>query len=103
MVWLAAIEMALGIRVWRCFGPGEPLRRAWLLIVCSSASAVLGMLYSQLLGVTSKLNPLTHLGLHSSALIDRMRELGLSLGGTLRFAFLAAGLSCVLALYRACT
>jgi len=100
LVWLAVAEMALGIRVWRCFGAGEPLRRAWLFIVCSSASAVLGYLYSQLLGVSSKLNPLSHMSNPSPALIQRMRELGLLLGGTVRFAFLAAGLSCVLALYR---
>ncbi len=100
LVFLAAASLVLGRRVQREFSPEQPMYRAWSLIVISAACDLTGALFTQFLSAPMALNPLAHASWWSPALAAWLRQFGQSAGGSLRFAFLAAGLFQVLRVYR---
>jgi len=85
-VGLASIELWCSLRVIREFAPGEALRPAWMLIASSAVCNLASALLSEGLGERPQANLLANLGL--------------TLGGTFRFALLAAGLYYALKVYR---
>ena len=68
------------------------VQTASTLITLSAGCQVVGSMLSQVLGVDSRLNPLVHEPAWSESLIPELRSLGITIGGTLRFALLSAGL-----------
>ena len=100
MVGLAALESGLAFTVRRAFLPDEPLYRAWTLIAFSAACDFLGAVLGQWMSSQSVLNPLTHSSWWRQEQAIEIRQFGILVGGTLRYALLAAGLGCVLLIYR---
>jgi hypothetical protein len=100
LVFLAAASLVLCRRVQREFSPAQPMYRAWRLIVISTVCDLTGALFTQFLSVPMALNPLAHTSWWSPALAAWLRQFGQSAGGSLRFAFLAAGLFQALRVYR---
>jgi hypothetical protein len=76
------------------------MRKAWSLISFSAGFDFVGTLCVQVLAVQSALNPLSRMAWWSRAEADSIRQFGLFLGGTCRFATLAAGLAWALKAYR---
>jgi len=87
-------------QVLREFSLAEPLGRAWLLLAAAASFHFLGILMSEVLGVRSRLNPLMLWRDAPVNLIDGLRALGLTVGGPLRWLFLACGLFVALQIYR---
>jgi hypothetical protein len=79
------------VRVWHGFEPNEPMYRAWRLISLAAGLDVLSAIFAQVVAAAP--------GWSRAQAVDFQR-LGLSLGGTLRFALLAAGLAVVLGIFR---
>jgi hypothetical protein len=100
LICLPAGEAWLAWKVSRSFGAGEPLRRAWVFICLSAACAAAGALYSQVVGTRSPLNPFTGMANWSQQSAADLRQTGLVLGGTFRFALLACGLYFATTTYR---
>lgn len=99
LVWLTAIQFGSSLLVVREFSPDQPMRKAWRLIAFSAGFDLTGNIFVQILGSPSTLNPVTWLGLPRES-AETFREFGLVLGGSCRFAFLAAGLAWALKVYR---
>jgi len=100
MAGFAALQSWLGFTVRRAFLPDEPLCWAWTLIAFSAACDFLGAVCVQWMSSGSALNPLTHSSWWSNELAIEIRQFGLIVGGTLRYALLAVGLWYVLRIYR---
>ena len=94
---MAAAQAWLCLLALRCFQPGAPLRRAWLLITLSAASSAIGGLAAQVLGTAWLLNPL---GRTDSAPIQRIHGIAVILSGPVQMALLAAGLLAALRVLR---
>ena len=99
LVSLAAIELCFSLMVLREFSPGQPMRKAWRLIACSAGFGVVATVCIQVLAIHSTLNPLTLMAWWDGSTANSIRDFGLVLGGTCRFAFLAAGLAWALRVY----
>jgi len=100
LVFLAAAQLLFCVRV-RCeYSPAQPMRKAWNLIVISAGCDFAGALFVQILSAQIALNPLSHTALWSASEATSLRAYGQVLGGSLRFAFLAAGLFLSLRAYR---
>jgi hypothetical protein len=100
LVSLAAIQFVFSLLVLREFSPEQPMRRAWRLIAFSAGFDLAGTICSQVLSSESALNPLTYLALWDQPVAISIRQFGLVLGGTCRFALLAVGLTWALKVYR---
>lgn len=98
MVGLALLELWLSLQAVRQFAQDDLLRWGWSLIACSAGCQVVSTVCTQVLGVHSRLNPL------GSGAFDNWiplsRQIGLTIGGTFRFALLAAGLLFAVKAYR---
>ena len=97
MVCLAGTEFGLSTLAFQHFAPDDLLRPGWILIACSGGCQTIGLLCSQIFGAHSRLNPLTD---SAELLIPVARHAGLLIGGTFRFALLAAGLHFALKAYQ---
>lgn len=97
MVCLGGTEFGLSILATQHFAPDDLLRPGWVLIACSGGCQTVGFLCSQIFGAHSRLNPFTN---SAEPLIPLARDIGLLIGGTFRFALLAAGLHFALKAYQ---
>jgi hypothetical protein len=100
MVSLAAAELLFCLQVRGEFSRAQPMRQAWNLIVVSAACDFAGALFTQILSAQIAVNPLWHTAWWSESLAASLRAYGSLIGGSLRFAFLAAGLFQSLRVYR---
>jgi hypothetical protein len=100
LVWLAAIQFWLSVRVCGEFSAGEPMLLAWELIAASAAFDLAGALGVQVLGAETALNPLVYLPGWSPAIRSSVYDASHILQGSCRFILLAAGLYFVLRVYR---
>ncbi len=100
MVALSAAQVILSARVCSEFAPGEPLYSAWRLVTFSAACDLVGSLCVQVFSAGVPWNPLARLPGWSSRWEDSIRQIGLTSGGPLRFALMAAGLFYVVQIYR---
>lgn len=94
--------LRLWFSLWVCseFSPGEPMRLAWKLISASAVFDLAGTICVQLVGAEKAWNPLVHTLWWSRPVGRVIFDAGHVLQGTCSFALLAAGLWCVLKLYR---
>jgi len=99
LVSLSGIGLYLSLRTWRAFDAGEPMRRAWQMVTLSAAADFTSTILVQIFGAQSRLNPLTYAG-EGRTLAPHWRSAGLMIGGSCRFATLAAGLMLVIMIYR---
>jgi hypothetical protein len=99
-VWLGVIQLSFSLMVLREFAPGQPMRKAWKLIAFSAGFDLAGAICIQFLAMRSALNPLVIMGWLDGSMAASLRQYGLVLGGTCRFAFLAVGLAWALQVYR---
>ncbi|HEY2017946.1 MAG TPA: hypothetical protein VGH38_30790 [Bryobacteraceae bacterium] len=100
LVSLAMVELLFSLQVTREFSPNQALHKAWYLIAFSAGCSLVSALSVQVFSVKSVLNPLTHFDWWSNSMGLFIRQFGLVIGGTCRFALLAAGLFWVLRVYR---
>ena len=100
MVWLALLQFSLSLHATRSFSPDDWLRPAWMLITSSAGFQLVGTVLIQLLGTDSRLNPIAHQAVWRETLIPLLRHVGHTIGETLRFALLSAGLYYALKAYR---
>jgi hypothetical protein len=100
MAWLAIVEVWLCIYAITQFSPDDLLHRGWILIAGSAGCQLVGTVYSQILGVSSRLNPLTRQQGQAEWAISLARHIGLTVGGPFRFSLLAGGLFLALMAYR---
>ncbi|HEY1495888.1 MAG TPA: hypothetical protein VGF49_15150 [Candidatus Solibacter sp.] len=100
LVWLSALQLWFSVRVCGEFSAGEPMLLAWKLISASAMFDLAGTLGVQIFGSERAWNPLAHASWWSRPLGKAIFDTGHVLQGTFRFALLAAGLWCVLKLYR---
>ena len=99
LVWLAAIEFWFCNRVRESFSPDEPMHTAWTLIGVSALFHLAGAIFAQVLGLNGGPSPAGFSPGWSQGTAQRFREVGLILGGTFRYALLAAGLFWTLRVY----
>lgn len=99
-VWLSATSLVLSYRARGCFEAGEPMHSAWSLFGLSAICDLTGVLASQVFASESLLNPLRRGSFWSDDIARRLRETGLILGGTCRYALLAWALWYALQAYR---
>jgi hypothetical protein len=100
MVGLAILEVWLCLYAVNQFSADDLLHRGWMLIAGSAGCQLVGAVYSQILGVPSRLNPLTFEVGQSGWVLYVARQIGLTVGGPFRFVLLAGGLSFALMAYR---
>jgi hypothetical protein len=100
LVSLATIQLSFALIVLREFSPEQPMRKAWRLIAFSAGFDLASSVCIQVLSIRSALNPLTFMAWWDGYMASSIRDFGLILGGTCRFAFLAAGLTWALKVYR---
>ncbi len=100
MVALPAVQVWLSLAVRGAFLPDEPLHAAWSLIAFAAVCEFLGSVWVQWLSSRSPLNPLLHTVWWAPNTPSEIRQIGLFVGGTLRYALLSAGLLAVLRIYR---
>ncbi|HWB83784.1 MAG TPA: hypothetical protein VG675_06570 [Bryobacteraceae bacterium] len=100
LVCLAALELFFSIQVFREFSSGQPLGMAWKLIAISAAGDLMGAILVQILGVRWHINPLRYFSVWPSIEVESLRNLGLIVGGTFRYALLAAAFYRALQVYR---
>jgi len=101
MVGMATVAFRLSLRVVGHFEPGEPLRTAWSLIAVSAGCDAVAAVFVQVFGISSRLNLISHLSRSwSDAAALQWRQAGFTLGGSCRFALLAAGLGYAIRAYR---
>jgi hypothetical protein len=100
LVFLAVAELLFCLRVQWEYSPAQPMRKAWNLIVISAGCDLAGALLIQILSAQTALNPLRHTAWWSASEATSLREYGLVIGGSMRFAFLTAGLFQALRSYR---
>lgn len=87
----ALVEMTAAAWVMRWYGPGEPLRSAWLLLSAAGGVHAVSMFFRHWLAVPIAVNPLPVSGTASWQPV--LAEFGRVLGGTLYLLLLAAGLT----------
>lgn len=100
LVLLAAAELLFCLGVQREYSRAQPMRKSWNLIVISAGCDLAGALFVQILSAQTAMNPLSHTDWWSGPRAATLREYGLLIGGSFRFAFLAAGLFQALRVYR---
>jgi len=100
LVLLAAAQLLFCLGVQREYSRTQPMRKAWKLIVISASCDLAGALFVQILSAHTAVNPLCHTAWWSAPRAAALREYGLLIGGSFRFAFLAAGLFQSLRVYR---
>jgi hypothetical protein len=100
LVSLATIQLWFSLMVLREFSPEQPMRKAWTLIAYSAGFDLAGAICIQVLAIHSALNPLTSMAWWDGSTANSIRDFGVVLGGTCRFALLAAGLAWALRVYR---
>ena len=100
MVGLAAVQVGLSLSVRQAFFPDEPMYLAWSLIGLSAVCDLLSAISVQWLSSASPLDPLQHVRGWSPDAAHLIRQMGLIVGGTFRYALLCAGLLVVLRVYR---
>jgi len=101
LVGASAFEVALCFQCLRGFSVGEPLAGAWLLLFVAAACHFTGSVISEVLGAASRLNPIAWWRPGAPPeIFAEVRALGLTLGGPVRWLFLACGLFLVLRVYR---
>jgi hypothetical protein len=100
IVSLAGVQLSFSLLVLREFSPEQPMRKAWRLIAISAGFDLAGSICIQVLSVHSALNPLTAMAWWDGSTATSLRYFGLVLGGTFRYALLAAGLAWALRVYR---
>ena len=100
MVALTAVEVWLSFSVRRAFVSDEPMHLAWTLIGVSAICDFLGTACVQWLSSGSPLNPLLRLPAWAQSTGQQLHDIGFVLGGTSRYALLAAGLLYVVRIYR---
>jgi hypothetical protein len=100
LVWLAATQLWFTLAVCGEFSAGEPMLAAWRMIAASALCDLVGTLGVNVLGTGTTLNPLTRFDWWPKSLGVSIVAVGRILQGPCRFALLAAGLFCVLRLYR---
>jgi hypothetical protein len=100
LVLLAAAELLFCLRVRGEYSPAQLMRKAWNLIAISAGCDLAGALLVQILSVQTAFNPLNQTAWWSPSEAASLREYGLVIGGSLRSAFLAAGLFQSLRSYR---
>ena len=96
MICFAAVQVWYGNTMARKVAWGALHQIAWTVITCSAVCQLIGLLLSQILGVSSRLNPLVLQSGPLSALIPELWRLGLTIGGPLRFALLSIGFGLIL-------
>jgi hypothetical protein len=96
----AVVELCFSLLSIREFLPDQPMRKAWRLIALSAGCEVVSAVSIQVLAAQSPLNPLTKLSWWSDSAATTIRQFGLGIGGTCRFALLATGLAYALWAYR---
>ncbi len=97
LIVLSVVELGLSLLARVQFSRGEPLRSVWSLISLGAAAHVLGGILSQVLGTSSGLNPFARNPAWPQTAI---RQWGLTIGGPLQMALLAASLALALKTYR---
>jgi hypothetical protein len=100
LVWLSGVQLWFSVQVCGEFASGEPMLLAWKLISASAVFDLAGSLGIQVLGSNTVLNPLSHMSWWSRPVAKSILDVGHVLQGPCRLALLAAGLFCVLKLYR---
>ena len=101
IVGASAAELGLCWFCWRQFSRGEIMRRAWFLIMLAGGAHFAGMVFSQLLGVDSYLNPIMYCDVPwVDTAAEHFRQIGILFGGPLQMGLLACGLALVLRTYR---
>ena len=100
LIWLAALQLWFSVQVCAEFSPDEPMRLAWQLISGAALFNLVGTIGVQVFSGQKDWNPLVHTSWWSGPLGKTIFDTGQVLQGTCRFALLAAGLWCVLMLYR---
>lgn len=98
--FLAASQFWFSVQVLRHFDAEEPMHTVWLCIAGSAAFDLAGTICSQVLAAETKLNILTSASWWSHDKAIRLRQYGLLLGGTFRFALLSVALWLALKIYR---
>ncbi len=98
-VGLALLEVWFCLHVVREFGRGDALRPAWMLIVGSAVCNLASALFPEVLRAHPPLTFAAELHPDLARAVSDWQQLGLTLGGTCRFALLAAGLVAVLRVY----
>jgi hypothetical protein len=99
-IWLAMLQFSLSLNANRNFAPDDLLRPAWTLIAASAGCQLVGFLLSQVLGVNSRINPLALQPGWRESLLPELWHVGLTIGGTFRFALLSVGLHYAVKAYR---
>lgn len=101
LVFCTFLEFSWALLAWRQFAPGQPLRRAWLLIMLSAFCHLTSMILSYILCTNSYINPLYALHVSSYKTAEAvLLPLGLFIGGSLHMVVLAGGLFLALRLCR---
>ncbi len=86
-------ELSLSYAAWKQFAPGQPLRRAWLLIMVSALCHVVGMVLSHILPADSYINPLYVLHRRwLEATQAHLAPIGMFIGGAVHMVMLGGGL-----------
>lgn len=91
-VGCSLVQAWLSFRCWQEFSPGDLLRPAWLLIALSAMSQLTGGVVSWILGLESRLNPLSLLSAEWAHALTRVASQAGPLFPPLSMAFLACGL-----------
>ncbi|MDE3167515.1 MAG: hypothetical protein KGN36_17065 [Acidobacteriota bacterium] len=98
--WLSASSLVLAWRATAHFAATEPMHSAWSLFRLSAICDLTGLLASQILASEGPLNPLRGFAFWSEDVATRLRDTGLIVGGTFRYALLAWALWYAIQAYR---
>lgn len=98
--WLSVVGIWLCLRVIGHFGPDDLLRKGWTLIAWSNTFLLNTVALAQFLRGGSPLYPFLLTSSGGESLLLAARRNGVTVGGPLRFALIAAGLYFVLKAYR---
>jgi len=96
IICFAALQIWYSRNVARHFASDSQYQNAWAILTCSAVCQLAGLLFSQIFGIDSRVNPLTHQPIPLSSLIPELRQFGLTLGGPLRFALMSIGFAMIL-------
>jgi hypothetical protein len=101
LVFCTTLEFFWARLAWRQFAAGQPLRRAWFLIMLSAFCHWVGMILSHILCTSSYINPLFafHVSGYQTG-TAALSAIGLFVGGTLHMVVLAGGLLIAIRLCR---
>jgi hypothetical protein len=100
LAWLAGMEFWLSNRVRKQLLPDEPLHAVWAWITLSALCHFVAALFAQIFSANSAVNPFVYVPGWTEAAGGTFRQVGLVIGGTLRYGLLAAGLFRALGVYR---